>query len=599
MKKLLLFLFPFLFIQFLSAQVYNDYIGAGHSNGITVTSSDNFQETGQTKIASGKKTITGTGLEGAIMDASRFLAQATFGVDHQTILDVSQMDFEDWIEQQIDIQPKYMLPTMMEVYNMAIQIYENNGGNPINYDQRPQWEHFDYAWWHIIMTGDDLLRQRIALALSEILVVSADSDLFDLGESLGDYYDILIEHALGNYFDLLLDVTLHPSMGVYLSHLNNPKSIPEQNIHPDENYAREIMQLFSIGLFELNLDGTRKTDVDGNFIPTYDNDDIKEFAKVFTGLGAGGVIEQDDGLLPQFNLGLNRIDFTIPMAMYEDWHETGEKHLLNGFIIPEGQDGMTDIEQAVEHIFLHPNIGPFIGKQLIQRLVKSNPSPGYISRVASAFNDNGEGERGDLSAVVKAILLDEEARVCNWLDDNTQGRLREPVTRFSQFAKSIGAENDLELYWHVGDNFAEATGQHPFHSASVFNFFLPDFQPNGAVASMDLVAPEFQIHNTKTSIGYVNTVNEWAVEGDLFYTDEEYPFNTSTDFSELMEFARDPDVLINRLDVLLTSGQLTEDTRTIIKNAIDSFPDNEIGDLGRVNLALYLIMISPDYNVLR
>ena len=599
MKNLFLIIILFLNFFHINAQVYTDYIGAGHMNGITVTSSDDFQEIGQNQIAGGDKTLSGEGLESAMMDASRFLAQATFGVDRQTILDVSQMDFENWIDQQVDLPATYMLPTMMEVYNMGMLIYENNGGNPVNYDQRPQWDHFDYAWWHVAMTSEDMLRQKIALALSEILVVSADSDLSSRGESLGDYYDVLIEHALGNYYDLLLDVSLHPSMGVYLSHLNNPKAVPEDNIHPDENYAREIMQLFSIGLFELNLDGSRKTNTDGNFIPTYDNDDIKEFAKIFTGLGAGGVIEQDDELLPRFNLGLNRIDFTIPMHMYEDWHEQGEKHLLNGFVIPDGQGGMEDIEQTVEHLFLHPNVGPFVGRQLIQRLIKSNPSPGYISRVASVFNDNGEGVRGDLVAVVKAILLDDEARTCNWLDDPTQGRLREPITRFTQFAKAIGAENDLGLYWHIGSPFAEATGQHPFHSASVFNFYLPDFQPNGPIANMNLVAPEFQIHNTKTSIGYVNLVNEWAVDGDLFYTYEQYPFYSTTDFSQLMEFARDPDVLINRLDVILTSGQLTEDTRTIIKNAISSFDDNAVGDLDRVNLATYLIMISPDYNVLR
>ena len=329
--------------SFLSGQIYTDYIGGGHSLGISATSSDELQKENWNRESKGINTLNGSGLEGKLMDASRFLAQATFGANLQVIKEVSQMDFEVWIDQQINITPTFMLPNIIEIYNTAVQIYVENGGNIVNYEDRPEWQHFDYAWWQVNMTNEDLLRQRIAFALSEILVISVDSDLFQYGEALGDYYDILIDNAFGNFEDILLEVSLHPSMGVYLSHLNNPKAIPERNIHPDENYAREIMQLFSIGLYELNIDGSKKTNSNGDFIPTYSNDDIKEFAKIFTGLGAGGVISKDDITQTRFNLGNNIIDFTIPMVMYNDYHEEGEKHLLNGFTIPTGQDGMTDV----------------------------------------------------------------------------------------------------------------------------------------------------------------------------------------------------------------------------------------------------------------
>ncbi len=599
MKRLILFclfIFPSLIIN---AQIYSDYIGGGNSEGITITTSDALQVDGWEEIASGQNTLNGAGLEGKLVDASRFLSQATFGASQQLIEEVAMMDFEDWIDQQAEINPAYLLPVMIDVYNLGKQIYVDNGGFEVNYTDSPEWEHFDYAWWQLNMTNEDLLRQRVAFALSEIFVISIHSDLLNRGEAVADYYDVLIDNALGNYKDLLFDVTLHPSMGVYLSHLNNPRAIPEQNIHPDENYAREVMQLFSIGLYELNQDGSRKTDAQGNFIPTYDNNDISEFAKVFTGLGAGGVISQEDNFPPQFFLSQGNIDFTVPMAMYENWHEPGEKHLLNGFVIPDGQTGMQDVEMAVDHLFNHPNVGPFIGRLLIQRLIKSNPTPEYISRVAEAFSDNGQGVRGDMKAVVKAILLDEEARTCAWLNDPVHGRLREPINRYTQFARVAGADNPLGIFWNDGRDFEALTGQHPLHSPSVFNFFLPDFQPNGPISEMDLVGPEYQIHNTRTSIGYVNYVNEWTVEENLFNTYENSVTDTDTDFSWLLYYAKDSEVLINKLDVLLTNGQLSDDTRAIIKTAIEPFNDNTAGDFLRLKMALYLFMISPDYNVMR
>lgn len=599
MRNILILLLSFIFLNCLQSQAYLDYIGAGNSAGIKVTSSHEHKALGSDQTASGEQTLNGSGMDGRMMDAARFLAQATFGADENLIRQVAQRDFSDWIDSQFELSPGYLLPEVINAYNLAFQIYTDNGGLPANYSDRPEWEHFDYAWWQVNLTADDLLRQRVAYSLSQLLVISVESDLFDKGEALADYYDMLLDHSFGNYKDLLMAVTLHPSMGIYLSHLNNSKTIPERNIHPDENYAREIMQLFSIGLFELNQDGSRKKDNNGAYIPTYNNSDIKEFAKVFTGLGAGGSISKTDLNKAEFNMDFNLVDFTVPMKMYEEYHEPAEKILLNGFTIPAGQPGMTDIEQAVDHLFNHPNVAPFISRQLIQRLVKSNPTPSYISRISSVFNDNGNGIRGDMKSVIKAILLDPEARNCDWVRHPDQGRLREPITRYTQFAKAVGFENQLDLFWNNGSTFMESTGQHPFHSYTVFNFYLPDFQPNGPIALNNLFGPEYQIHNTKTSVGYVNAVNNWTFNDELLYTFEANSFPTRPAFKNLLPFARDPDELINKLDILLTHGQMSEDTRDIIREAIKGFSLNAVGDLQRLKLTLYLIMISPDYCVLK
>jgi len=251
------------------------------------------------------------------------------------------------------------------------------GGDPAGYEAKDQFFHS--AFTNYAMTGEDLLRARVALALSEIFVISEVGALD--GEPLGwaSYYDLLLQHSFGNYRDLLYDITLHPCMGVYLTHLNNPKTDTTQNQFPDENYAREVMQLFSIGLYELNLDGSRKLDTAGNFIPTYDLGEIEEFAKVFTGLSWGDRNEFGKRF-PVSELGL-----TIPMQMFDEEHEPGSKQLLNGFVVPDRNpvDGLADLNDAIDNLFNHPNVGPFLARLLIQRLVKSNPSPDYISRVTS------------------------------------------------------------------------------------------------------------------------------------------------------------------------------------------------------------------------
>lgn len=597
MKRKLLF--SMLTLGFLSGTLKAQVIlGSDPTQEIKVTTSSNYTPQYWTLSATGEKTINKVGLEGPLMEASRFLSQATLGADLATIEQVANQGIEAWIDDQMTVPQSQTLDRLNEVFAEVIEWYLVNGGNPDEVSTRPYWTIFNYTWWENHMKNEDLLRQKVALALSEIFVISIESNLADAGFGLADYYDVLLKHSFGNFEDLLKEVSLHPCMGYYLSHLNNPREIPEENIHSDENYAREIMQLFTIGLYELNQDGSRKTDGQGEWIPTYDQADIKELAKVFTGLGVGGVMENEWVDEPYFGLDIYVADMTTPMIMYEEWHQPGTKTLANGYVIPAGQTGLKDINDAVHQLFLHPNVGPFIGKQLIQRLVTSNPTPGYISRVAAVFADNGQGERGDMGAVIKAILMDPEARTCSALEEDRFGKLREPFARYTHFTKAIQMEQYYGRYWNVAYGFYEATNQMPLASRTVFNFFLPDFQPIGAIADNGLVGPEFQIHNSRTSVEFINRVNDWAVWGYVMDDWEAENPHVTYNIDELTPLARDPEVLINRLDVLFTHGMLSDRTRQIIKDAITPMISEDYRN-DRTRLAMYLIMISPDYAIMK
>lgn len=602
MKKTTLLLLAMLLLSTSYAQTYTDYLGAGHTEGITALSSSSFQQEDWSESATADKTINGDGLDYETMVYSRFLAQASLGAKLEVINYAKELGMEAWLEEQFSIPASSTLDYTWQIYNEAYQIDVENGVDSMDIPEHPYAYHFHNAWWTVNMTNEDLLRQRIALALSEIMVVSNNSDLDFYGYSVASYYDMLAENAFGNYEDLLLAVTLHPAMGFYLSHLNNPRAFPDENQHPDENYAREVMQLFSIGLFELNNDGTRKTDNEGNFIPTYDNNDIKEFAKIFTGLGAGAILPNEWIDEPQFGLWLGIIDTEVPMVMYEEYHQPGEKHLLNGYVVPSGQTGMKDIQDAIHHLASHPNVGPFIGRLLIQRLVTSNPSPEYIGRVSAAFNDNGAGVRGDMKAVIKAILLDPEARTCEAMTAPNHGMLREPMVRYTHFFRGMENDSPLDRYWNPGYGFLESTGQFPMHSPSVFNFFSPNYQPIGAISDNDLVAPEFELHNTRTGIGFINEVDLWAINRMPFYTWQEGNPQITYEYDQLVNMTREPDVLLNHLDRIYTHGQLTEATRDIIKTAVNSldWPWNREEELDyRSRLAIYLFFISPDYAIFK
>lgn len=583
------------------SQVYDDYIGAGHSEGILITTSDEFQAFGWDQIATGEASLSGSGLDARHMETTRFLSQATLGFDPSVLDEVMDMDFEAWIDSQVDEPYVDQYDLMFEIIDQALAIWVAEGNDAEDYFY-PGFQHLQYAWWQTNMTNTDLLRQRVALAYSEIFVVSILGTLEDHVQGVAEYHDMLIGHAFGNYRDLIEDVTYSPAMGIYLSHYNNPLNIDSLNVHPDENYAREIMQLFSIGLYELNVDGSFVLDVSGNPIATYDNDDIKEFAKIFTGVGPGEVIPNDFGLNdPYFGMNRYLCDFTVPMQVFEDWHEVGPKNLLNGYVIPSGQTGVQDISSTLDHLFNHQNVGPFLARRLIQQFVKSNPTPAYIERVALKFNDNGQGERGDMLAVIKAVLLDEEARTCDWIQDSEQGKLLSPFQRYAYFARHIDKLGPENTYWNVGYDYFQSTEQIPFTARSVFNYYLPDYQPQGEIADADLYAPEFEIHNSRTSIGYLNNVllwtNWWAM---LYAWDTMDP--VFVDIGAYEDLARDPEVLINELDRTYTHGQMTEELRANLRTTMAGMTLGNIGDdylEYRARTALYLIMISPDYVILK
>lgn len=599
--KILLKIFC-LFIPFgLMGQAYTDYLGAGHSAGFTITSSHNYNNT------SAENTVNGSGMDSKYFEASRFLQHATMGPSQTMIQDLldDDLDFESWIDNEFTKPATYLQPEMEDIWDEIVAYAIENGEDPENLFG-PYKLHFDYAYWETLMTNDDHLRHKVAHSLSQILVVSSNSDLRDWGNAMTGYYDILLANSFGNYRDLLEEVTLSIQMGYYLSHLNNAKENPEANTSPDENYAREIMQLFTIGLYELNPDGTRVLDGNGDPIPTYDQDDIQEFAKVFTGLGVGELIDPNNWPYdPFFGLGIWAAVKDAPMVMYEDFHETEEKYLLNGEVLPANQPGLTDIDMAIDNLFNHPNVGPFIGTLLIKRLVMSNPSPEYVGRVTDAFNDNGSGVRGDMQAVIKAILLDEEARSGAAMLAPNAGRAKEPMHKISSYAKIMPLIAPNGRYWAQGYGYYENMGQHVLSSPTVFNFYLPDFQPIGEIADMDLTAPEFKLHNTSNSISTINQfwsmANYWS--GTIFYNwePEELSSNVRVDIDYFMPWVEEPELLINELDKLLTFGQLSDQTRDniipILNDTYWTWSDDWREE--RIRAAIYYILVSPDFNVMK
>ncbi|MEM8891578.1 MAG: DUF1800 family protein [Bacteroidota bacterium] len=577
MKTILTLAFIMPWWPCLFAQIHTDFLGAGHSFGISVSTSHNANSSND-----GNKTIDGFEVtdSAALANASRFLAQASLGYDYETIQMTAAMGFEAWLDEQLSLPRQRFTDLAVEI----AAIGERGTGIP----------NFRSGWWNYALRTPDQLRQRLTYNLSEILVVSAfGGDLFEDVSNLSNaYYDVLGQNSFGNYRSLLSAVSRNASMGIYLSHLNNPRADTINNIHPDENYAREVMQLFSIGLYELNEDGSHKLDGNGNSIPTYDNEDIREYAKVFTGFGNGGLGGRW-GVIPDYQAFTEFNSFvTTPMRMYDQWHEPGEKTLLNGQIIPAGQTGMQDFQDVMDNLSNHPNVGPFIGKALIQFLVSSNPSPQYIQRVSQAFNDNGQGIRGDMRALIKAILLDPEARNCSPLSVPTAGKLREPIIRYSGLVKAFNPNINVNqgLIVDAMDGWQESVGQVPMFSRSVFNFFLPSYQPQGDLASANLTAPVFQIHNSSTSLAYVNyvdfmTAEEIYIEGT----------NPRLDLSDELSLVNNPEALIDRLNILLACGQLSATNQAIISNAV-----SQVGDpLDKLSMALYLVLISPDYAVLK
>ena len=617
MKYLFTFLIAISSISIVTAQDYTDYIGAGHSEGIIVISSS--EEVGSEAF----KTIDGAGMNSRLFETGRFLSQATMGADLDLINIVKNMDYGVWIDQQITEPVTYLQSEVEDIWEEYLDTLESRGYEDPQDAFGPAMPELTSAWWHNNMVASDLIRQKVAFALSEMFVISSNSDLGGEAIAMAHYYDKLLDGAFGNYKDILSEISLHAAMGYYLSHFNNPKAVPEENLHPDENYAREIMQLFSIGLYELNNDGTHQLDNDGNSIPTYDNADIKEMAKIFTGLGPGGINENvwwtDE---PYFGLGIFGIDWTVPMAMYEDFHEPGIKVILKNDTIPANQLGLDDIDEAINVLFNHQNVPPFVSYRLIQRLVKSNPTPNYVERIANVFIDNGNGVRGDMAAIIKSILLDEEARNGEYMFEQHSSRLREPLVRHMQITKGLEiVEEPGGRYWHNFD-YDNSLKQQILFAPTVFNFFLPNHQPVGDIANSGLVSPEFKIHDTSSSINYFNAAYRWTRDwgelinsGRYFYNSDlvnddgsiggwdMYGFGeTYIDYEAYTDLADTTELLINELDKVLTHGQLSDEVRQSLRDNLPniSWDGYEYGwERERVRTAIYLITISPDFAVIR
>jgi endo-chitodextinase len=436
------------------------------------------------------------------------------------------------------------------------------------------------------------LRARMSFALSEIFVISnvaPDLDTY----AMASYMDMLNKDAFGNYRQLLEDVTLHPAMGYYLNMIGSKKSDPVRGTHPNENYAREVMQLFSIGLHKLNPDGSQQLDSTGQPIPTYDQGVVTAMAAAFSGWNFAGNDTSDPRVFDPA-----KEDWLDPLQPWESLHDTNAKSLFNGITLPAGQGARADMKGALDALFNHPNVGPFIGRELIQRFVTSNPSPAYIGRVAAVFADNGLGVRGDLKATLRAVLMDPEARDLAKAATPTWGKQREPVIRFANYLRAFNATSPSgrNHIWFL-DDADEGLNQSPLLSPSVFNFFSPNYRPpGGQVAALGMVAPEFQITTETSMVGSLNFFGRLARSGSYGSGDTQLTLN----LTELNTLAADPAALADRLNLLLMCGGMSDALRTNLITALGAMPAPKTGGStvnDRVKAALILIAFAPDFAI--
>ncbi|MRW86271.1 DUF1800 family protein [Pseudoduganella sp. FT26W] len=511
--------------------------------------------------------------------ASRFLAQASFGPTNGLINSVVSSGPSAWLEAQLNFGAAPTYRSYIESLQAA--------GQPAGQGQ------FNEFFWKRVMEGNDQLRQRVTFALSQIFVVSfEDATLAEQTRGMADYYDMLGKNSLGNFRQLLESVTLHPMMGIYLSSIHNQKE--SGNRLPDENFAREVMQLMTIGLQKLNQDGTPIL-VNGAPVETYTHDDIMGMAKVMTGWS----FSNSDKLASRFIGTVKDPDWAIkPMTMYSAFHSTSDKTFL-GTTIRGTTTGEADLKVALDTLFNHPNVGPFIGRQLIQHLVTSNPSPAYVSRVAAAFANNGAGVRGDMKAVIRAVLMDTEAR--NIGADS--GKVREPVLRLANWMRAFNATSTSTRYLipSLYDPIY-GLGQSPLRAPSVFNFFRPGYvPPESEVGAANMVAPEMQITAEPSVIGYLNYMQNAVSVGVGTNLD------VKPNYQNELVLVDNPGKLVDRINLLLLNGNMSSTLRSQIINAVNSIerpvPTSSNAALVarlagyRVQMAIFLAMASPDYIV--
>jgi uncharacterized protein (DUF1800 family) len=498
-------------------------------------------------------------------DAARFLTQATFGPTLGEIARVQAIGYGAWLDEQVSAPRSPFVGYLQGITNEGVD--------------EP---HVQEAWVRAAAVGPDQLRQRVANALLEIMVVANKNGLQGASWAHAAYMDVLMTHAFGNFRTLLREVTLNPAMGRFLDMLKNNREDPFTGQQPNENYAREVLQLFTVGEYRLNLDGSRMLDGEGRPIATYGQEEVSGFAKVFTGW------TYHQTRLPYEFWDVPR-DWLRPMVAVPQHHSPAAKQLLNGVVLPPGQTPEKDLEDALDNIFWHPNVGPFVSRQLIQRLVTSNPSSAYVGRVATVFNDNGAGVRGDLQAVVRAILLDPEARDAAHSRWALYGHLREPMVRFVTVMRAFNARAQSGAFrvWDLERDM----GQAAFRAPSVFNFFSPDFSPVGIVKDLGLVAPEFQIVNEAQVVTAHNTLRN-LVRDRYGWKDVD---KLRLDLSGELALAGDADALVARLDLLLFAGGLSPELARVAREMVNEIPASDPDR--RVRSVVALLVNSPEFAV--
>jgi uncharacterized protein (DUF1800 family) len=516
---------------------------------------------------------TGSGSAVPAVEAARFLAQATFGPTRADIALVQERGIAGWIQDQMSLPASSHLAR----YRLTSPLDSTR--------QDPRME----AWWWTALNAPDQLRQRVAFALSEIFVVSdLGAGLGARGAAMASYYDVLVQGAFGTFRSLLERVTLHPVMGVWLSLAGSRKADVAKGTHPDENYARELMQLFTIGTARLNPDGTPV--LRGRApVPTYTQDDVAGAARALT----GWVLASKD-------------TWTSPMVAAASRHDTGRKGIVGGVVIPAGGTPASDLAVLLDTLCAHPNTAPFIARLLIQRLVTSNPTPGYVARVAAVFGDDGSGARGNLGAVVTAILTDDEARNGAQSVGPAFGKVREPLLRVTHLWRAFSGEGSGG---QVDFPHPEVPlGQAPLRAGSVFGFFSPQYAPS-SLAHAGLVAPELQLANeaslpttddflmralARTAVvpTVVNRVLGLAGGQDLSSGGEH---NVSIDITYEEALSNDVAALVDELDLVLMGGALDATFRDQLERYLLTVPAGK----ARVTEAVAVLITSPQYLVQR
>ncbi|MDQ6622579.1 MAG: DUF1800 family protein, partial [Verrucomicrobiota bacterium] len=511
-------------------------------------------------------------------DAARFLSQATFGATDAQITKVQTQGFDGYLNEQFAATPSSHLAFV----DAAVAALPTPA--PSATPNQPTITQTNDAWWTYAVAATDQLRQRVAFALSEVMVVSLNSaGLGNKPYALPAYYDVLVKDAFANYRQLLEDVTLNPGMGAYLNMLQNDKANPAKGTLPNENYAREIMQLFSIGLYDLNLDGSLTLTAGGFPVPTYNQDAILGTAAAFTGW-----TYYQTGT-PVFFPGAGKQDWRDPMVNLASHHDTNAKEILNSVTLPPNQSAAQDLKMTLDTIFAHPNVGPFIALQLIQRLVTSNPSPGYVYRVASVFNNNGSGVRGDMKAVVRAVLMDYDARGPVRTGQGA-GKQREPVVRLTSLLRAFNAASPDGKFSIRGAD--AAFDEEAMHSPTVFNFFSPDYEAPGAIAAAGLRSPEFQITTETTVVSTANYLRN-AIYSYVGPSSDKVTLNLSSEIS----LAADPTQLVDHLNTLLLAGSMSPEMRNIVISAVGQIPASNPTE--RARTAIYLVINSPEFAIER